>query len=52
MFYINHEDNFSGEQFGQNSDNIANQLFYQEIEKKSHCSIRLTFFRTFFENIP
>ena len=51
LFYVNHEDEFTANQITNNSG-ITNKLFYHEMEKETHSSLRIGFFRTFFENIP
>jgi len=51
LFYINHEDSFTADQFNPNKETV-DRLFYHEMEKETHSTLRMYFFRTFFENIP
>jgi len=51
LFYANHEDIFTAEQFNPTKQ-TADLLSYHEMEKKTHSSLRIYIFRTFFENIP
>ena len=51
LFYVNHEDDFTANQYNKNLKTL-DKLVYHENEKETHSSLRMTFFRTFFENTP
>jgi len=51
LFYVNHEDIFTAEQFNPAKETV-DLLNYDEMEKKTHSSLRMSLFRTFFENVP
>ena len=51
LFFVNHEDEFTANQYNQNLKTV-DKLVYHEMEKETHSSLRITFFRLFFENTP